>query len=55
MQPSKILYISCNPESLARDLHFVVSTPYRVEKIIPVDMFPGTKHTEVCCLLERSE
>ena len=48
----KVVYISCNPQTLKRDLNFLKSY-YEIEKIIPVDMFPFTGNIEVCCLLER--
>ena len=48
-----IVYVSCNPETLARDLKAFIKRKYKVKKITPVDMFPWTEHVEVCCLLER--
>lgn len=47
-----IVYISCNPETLSRDLRSFIKKKYIVKKIIPFDMFPWTDHVEVCCLLE---
>ena len=44
--PKKIVYISCNPETLARDLYFLTSNGYKVRKMQPVDIFPHTKHIE---------
>ena len=55
VNPPEILYISCNPDSLARDLHFLVSNGYRAEKIVPVDMFPGTNHVETVVSLSKGE
>lgn len=46
LAPERIVYISCNPETLARDLKLLVERGYRAEKIQPVDMFPFTKHIE---------
>lgn len=46
MRPERVVYISCNPETQARDVAFLVKNGYRVEKIQPVDMFPWTRHVE---------
>lgn len=54
LSPKKIVYISCNPESLSRDLYFLTQNGYAAEKIQPVDMFPYTKHVEVVVSLERN-
>ena len=43
MAPSKVVYISCNPETLARDLRFLTNRGYIAQKIQPVDMFPYMK------------
>ena len=51
--PSRIVYVSCSPDTLARDLKFLTSKGYRVEKIQPVDMFPFTGHVETVCLLSK--
>ena len=53
MGPEKIVYISCNPDTLERDLKYLTRKGYRVGKICPVDMFPFTAHTEVICQLEK--
>lgn len=55
LAPKKIVYISCNPETLARDLHFLVTNGYTVKKAQPVDMFPHTAHVETVCLLAKNE
>ena len=44
--PGKMVYISCNPETLARDLAILVKGNYKVQKVQPVDMFPHTQHVE---------
>lgn len=49
----RMLYISCKPTSLARDLEAFLARGYRVEKICCVDMFPGTYHVETVCLLSN--
>jgi len=49
----KLLYISCKPTSLARDLAVLQEEGYRVEKAAAVDMFAQTYHVETVCLLSR--
>lgn len=49
--PKKVVYISCNPETLARDLNMLTRKGYKVQKICPVDMFPHTNHIECVVLL----
>ena len=51
IRPKKIVYISCNPATLVRDLAEFESL-YEVKSIVPVDMFPFTSHVECCALLE---
>ena len=51
IKPKRVVYISCNPATLVRDLHFF-EDDYVVRFIKPVDMFPFTSHVEVCALLE---
>lgn len=53
LSPDKIIYISCNPETMARDIAYLGGGSYRVKKIIPFDMFPHTNHTECVALLTR--
>ena len=54
MEPEVIVYISCNPETLARDLRYIVRfLPYRVLGIQPVDLFPGSESIETVVLLSR--
>lgn len=55
MKPSKIVYVSCNPATLARDLALLAEGGYNVEKIQPVDLFPQTNHVESVTLLTRNE
>lgn len=55
LSPDKIVYISCNPETLARDLDFLHRGGYRAELARPVDMFPHTNHIETVVLLTRGE
>lgn len=53
LAPKKIVYISCNPETMARDLKYLTKKKYEVSKICPVDMFPFTEHVETVCLLSK--
>ena len=53
LAPSRIVYISCGPESLARDLEYFTGHGYTVRKIQPVDMFSFTDHCENVVLLRR--
>ena len=46
LAPEKVVYVSCNPETLARDLSYLTRKGYKVRKIQPVDMFPHTEHCE---------
>ncbi len=55
LAPRKIVYISCNPETLARDLKVLTASHYVVNKIQPVDMFPYTHHVETVVLMSRAE
>ena len=54
LSPDKVVYISCNPVTLKRDLN-VLKKQYRIEKIQSVDMFPFTEHVETVVLLRRDE
>ena len=55
LSPEKIIYISCNPETLARDLDYLQANGYKVNKIQAVDMFPQTKHVETVTSLVKRE
>lgn len=52
LKPQKIIYVSCNPETQARDLEFLVKNGYKVTGIQPVDMFPQTNHVETVVKIE---
>lgn len=49
--PKKIVYVSCNPETQERDIYALIKGGYTVKKIVPVDMFPMTRHVETVVLL----
>lgn len=51
--PQKVVYVSCNPESLARDLKIFSEGGYKVDKVKCVDMFPHTYHVECVTLMSR--
>lgn len=55
LSPRKVIYVSCNPETLMRDLQFLTKRGYRMEKGVGVDMFPMTVHVETVCLMSRVE
>ena len=51
----RMVYISCKPTSLVRDLEVLQEKGYRLEKACAVDLFPGTVHVETVCLLSRNK
>lgn len=51
--PEKIVYVSCNPATLARDLKFLGENGYKINRVCGVDMFPNTVHVETVCLMSR--
>ena len=53
MSPQRIVYVSCDPATLARDLYFLSQNGYEVKKVQPVDMFPQTTHVECVNLIVR--
>ena len=55
VKPKRIVYVSCNPSTLARDLAYLSSHGYNVPIVQPVDMFPQTAHVETVTLLQRKD
>ena len=55
MQPKKIVYVSCDPATLARDLKILCEKEYRLEKVCAIDQFCHTVHVETCVLLSHKK
>ena len=53
MAPRRVIYVSCNPATAARDAAWMEKNGYRTEKVQPVDLFPRTKHVETVVLMSR--
>ena len=53
MKPEKVVYVSCDPGTMARDLKYLSENGFEVKEIQPVDMFPVTSHVECVVLIER--
>ena len=53
--PGRVVYISCNPDTLVRDLKFLQKKGYRAERCVGVDMFPFTEHVETVVLLSHKK
>lgn len=53
LQPLKIIYVSCNPATQARDVKYLNEYSYNLRSLLPVDMFPQTEHIEVIGVMER--
>lgn len=53
MSPRRVVYVSCNPSTAARDAKWLEEHGYRAEKVQPVDLFPRTKHCEAVLLLTK--
>ncbi len=54
MSPDRIVYVSCKPSTLARDLRILEDLGYKTMKVQPVDMFPHTGHVETVVQLKKS-
>ena len=55
MLPERVVYVSCDSATLARDLKYLCERGYEVREVQPVDMFPQTTHVESVCLLHRKD
>ena len=55
LSPKRVVYVSCNPETLARDLKYLTKKGYKVTEATPYDMFPHTAHVESVVCLTRSD
>ncbi|MDQ2085547.1 23S rRNA (uracil(1939)-C(5))-methyltransferase RlmD [Herbivorax sp. ANBcel31] len=53
IKPSKVVYVSCNPATLARDLKYLSEKGFKVDRVQPVDMFPWTAHVECVVLMSK--
>lgn len=53
LKPKKVVYISCNPETLERDLKYLTKKGYKAQVAVPVDMFPWTEHVECVVLITK--
>ena len=53
MNPNRLVYVSCNPASLCRDIKYMVENGYKLEKVQPVDLFPHSVHVETVALLSK--
>ncbi|MCD6320327.1 MAG: 23S rRNA (uracil(1939)-C(5))-methyltransferase RlmD [Candidatus Desulfofervidaceae bacterium] len=53
IQPTKIIYVSCHPATLARDINYLLKSGYKLKSLQLIDMFPQTQHIETVALLHR--
>ena len=53
--PKRVVYVSCDPSTLARDLKYLCENGYEAHEVQAVDMFPMTKHVECCVLLKKAK
>ena len=54
LEPARLVYVSCHPGSLARDARRLTASGYRLERAVPVDLFPQTHHIETLALFRRN-
>lgn len=55
LSPKRIVYVSCNPVTLGRDLKYLTKKGYQVKKAQPVDMFPWSEHVETIVLMQKKD
>ena len=55
ISPERLVYVSCDPSTLARDCAYLVKNGYQLNEVTPADMFPGTIHVETVCLLTHKD
>ncbi len=55
LAPKRVVYVSCGPDTLARDLQYLTKKGYKMEEATPVDMFPMTSHVECVVCLSREK
>jgi 23S rRNA (uracil1939-C5)-methyltransferase len=53
--PERIVYVSCDPGTLARDIKYLTANGYEFVECTPVDQFPWTTHIETVCLLSNTQ
>mgnify|MGYP001181737395 FL=1 len=53
LSPAKIIYVSCNPSTQARDVKIFIENEYKISDIQPIDMFPHTPHIECIITLKK--
>ncbi|MEW5807582.1 MAG: 23S rRNA (uracil(1939)-C(5))-methyltransferase RlmD [Acidobacteriota bacterium] len=54
LSPDRIIYVSCNPSTLARDIRFLKELGYKLVEVVPADMFPHTYHIESVSYMKKS-
>jgi 23S rRNA (uracil1939-C5)-methyltransferase len=50
----RLVYVSCDPATFARDAGFLAHSGYALKRVTPVDLFPQTSHVELVALLDRT-